>query len=102
MAREKSILAAIIRELKARKAWYVKYHGGKWGRVGVPDLLVGYRGRFIAIEVKQPGEKPTRAQAFELSRLEKVEAIAVVATSRQQVVDVLDRVEREALRSMTR
>lgn len=93
MPLEKAIVEAIIRELKARGAWYVKYHGHRAGRNGVPDILCCYRGLFIAIEVKQPGETQTKLQLLEQSKIEAAGGISVVATSRQEAAELLDQVD---------
>lgn len=90
MPLEKSIVKAIIQLLKARGAWYVKYHGHRAGRAGVPDILACFRGRFIAIEVKQPTGRTTKLQDMELAALERAGAVTVIATSKEQVEEVLD------------
>lgn len=41
--------------LRERGAYVVKNWGSPLSRAGVPDLLVGFRGRFIAFELKAPG-----------------------------------------------
>lgn len=96
MAREKWIVETIIRELKARGAWWVKYHGHAGGRSGVPDLLVSYRGFFLAIEVKKPGEKQTRLQKLEQERIIASGGMSIVATSRAEVSEYLDSIDAKA------
>lgn len=41
------------------ECWHVAYHTMGYGKRGVPDRLVCYRGRFIALEIKAPGGKAT-------------------------------------------
>jgi hypothetical protein len=93
MPLESTIVEAIIRELKARKAWYVKYHGHRAGRAGVPDILCCYRGLFIAFEVKQPGKKQTRLQVLEEEKIREAGGISVVVTSRAEATAKLDEVD---------
>lgn len=93
MARESGIVEAIIRELKARGAWWVKYHGHRAGKAGVPDILACYRGLFLAIEVKQPGGKQTRLQELEQQKIQAAGGISIVATSRQEAAEELDRID---------
>ena len=54
-------------------------------RVGVPDFLVCYNSRFIGIEVKRPGKKPTTEQRGELAWIHSAGGIDAVVTSRAEV-----------------
>ena len=63
---EKDIVKAIRKELESRGAFTMKTHGSPMS-AGYPDILVCYRGRFVAIEVKRPTTRHTvtaRQQAF--------------------------------------
>jgi len=42
--------------------YWRKIHGGPFQRRGIPDILGCYRGRFVGIEVKEKGNKPTMLQ----------------------------------------
>jgi len=57
---------------------------------GCPDIL-GYLkgGRFLAIEVKRPGGKPSRLQEQFLDRARAAGALAAVVDDPQQLVDLL-------------
>ena len=63
MPREKVIQRDIILHLRSKGAWVFNVHGSPYQQVGVPDLLVGYQGRFYALEVKRPGGRLSPAQA---------------------------------------
>ena len=54
-------------------------------RVGVPDFLVCYNSRFIGIEVKRPGKKPTHEQRAELAWIHSAGGNVAVVTSRGEV-----------------
>lgn len=54
-------------------------------RVGCPDFLVCYNSRFIGIEVKRPGKKPTQEQRAELAWIHSAGGIDAVVTSRAEV-----------------
>ena len=75
--------------LEGRGAFVVKIHGGDnpFQEVGIPDLLVCYRGYFIGLEVKQPGEDPTQVQLAVGRRIES-------ALGRFAIVSSVDDVER--------
>ena len=56
---------------------------------GSSDLIGIYNGRFVAFEVKQPGEKPSAAQSAFIAMVQKNGGIAGVLTSPDQVADFL-------------
>jgi pantoate kinase len=49
-----------------------------YGASGVPDILVCHLGKFIAIECKANGNKPTALQAQHMKRINEGGGIAVV------------------------
>ena len=55
MPRESLLQRQIIKHLRGMGAWVFNVHGSPYQQVGVQDLLVGYKGRFYAMEVKRPG-----------------------------------------------
>lgn len=69
--------------------WFLKVHGSRFQRAGVPDFLVCYNGHFHAIELKLPGEQPTPIQVLELRDIARAHGTAGVATSWRQVCDIL-------------
>lgn len=78
-----------------REQWHgevVKTHGGPAAVAGTPDLLICLGGRFVAIELKQPGNKPTPRQLNKLRHYEAAGAIAGWATTMEQVDALLIRV----------
>lgn len=56
-------------------------------RSGDPDLIVCFKGLYIGIEVKRPGQKPTELQAEKLLTVYNAGGIAFYA---QCVTDVID------------
>ncbi len=75
----------------------------RWGRKervirfahvdGISDIIGVYRGRFLAIEVKRKGNKPTDDQRAFLERVDKEGGIAIVAYSVDDVVNALKEVD---------
>lgn len=91
MPLEASIVKSITAAAQKRGAWVLKTQGdGK--RSGTPDLLLCWRGRFIAFEVKQPGKTATRQQAANLNRLRRAGAVAAVVTSASDAMAVFDKI----------
>ncbi len=92
---EAAIVKTIQKTLTDRGAWHFKTHGGGLTRSGIPDIAASYKGRFLALEVKQPGNYPTRLQKHELDRAHRAGAIAAVVRSRDDVDHLLNQIDRE-------
>lgn len=67
MTTEAALQRSIIVALEAAGCYVVNVVVA--GRKGTPDLLVCHEGRFIALEVKRLGQKPTAIQRVELARV---------------------------------
>lgn len=48
--------------LKEFGIWYFMPSAGKFGKAGVPDFVCCVNGKFLGIETKTLGEKPTELQ----------------------------------------
>jgi hypothetical protein len=68
-ARESALVARITAYLRTVPGCYVRKLHGSAFQVGLPDLVGCYRGRFVAIECKKKGGKPTVVQVEELRRI---------------------------------
>lgn len=55
--------------LRSLNAYYAMPIGTGFGSAGVPDFLVCVRGRFIGIEAKANGNKPTALQLKNLDQI---------------------------------
>lgn len=80
---EKTIVAAILRALRARGVWAVKIHGGPYQAAGIPDIIAvaPETGRFLGIEVKRPGGRLTELQGATLRRIKEAGGVVGVAYS---------------------
>ena len=91
---EKDIVAAIMRHLKSVPmcfAW--KEHGGMYGTAGLPDIICCSCGRFLAFEVKVPGNKLTKLQETMITKIEAAKGKACKVTSVEEVKVILDSLE---------
>lgn len=86
--KEQNIQSKIIKYLQARGAYVINVMVAS--RSGVPDVLACYRGRFIAFEVKRPGQKPSALQRENIAMINQAEGMAAVVTSIAEVKAVLD------------
>ena len=102
---ERTIVKKIMDHLKASGGYCVKFHGNCYTQAGTPDILACLDGRFLALEVKRPGGKPTPLQAAQLRRWQEAGALAAVVCSVADVVELLSDSptdEQKALRSNPR
>ena len=52
---------------------------------GNPDIICCLNGKFVAIEVKQPGKRPTQLQQLKMARIRECGGTAFVACSVDEV-----------------
>lgn len=90
--REKSIENKIKTYLRSKGAYCVKYHGNQFSQVGVPDLLVCYKGRFIGIEIKNETGKTSPLQDVNIHNIKRAGGISFVARSVEDVSFVIDHI----------
>ena len=71
MKSEKTFENKVKLYLKQKGAYFIKTHGDRFSKVGVPDLIVCYKGLFIGIELKASNGKPSELQLYNLREIEK-------------------------------
>jgi pantoate kinase len=67
---EAKVKAKIKEVLKMERVYYAMPIGTGWGNSGVPDFLCCVNGRFLGIEAKANGNKPTELQKKNLMDIE--------------------------------
>jgi hypothetical protein len=75
---EKLVKTKVVAQLKALGAYYFYPVTGGYGASGVPDVVGCYKGRFIGIECKANGNKPTALQQLNLDKIAAQGGIALV------------------------
>lgn len=93
MAKESEIRAKIVKAIKNRGARPVKYYGCVYSEAGVSDLLVCYRGLFLVIETKVPGEQPTAKQDAFIDSVHQSEGWGGPASSVEEALEYLDEID---------
>lgn len=78
-------IVAALREIGA----VVWSQTGAIGGAGRPDLVVCYRGRFIALEIKTPAGRPTPAQLAALDAVRRAGGTAAIVRSAAEAVDTV-------------
>lgn len=91
--RESTIVKHIQDWAKAQPdVWIVKLHGEPFQVNGLPDLLLCYRGHFIGLEVKVPGDESEPIQAWTAGEIRFAGGTAECVHSLEEAVAVLNRV----------
>ena len=71
MSNEKVFENKIKAFLKSKGAYFIKNHGDRFSRVGVPDIIACVNGHFVAVEVKAENGKPSELQLYHLDEIRK-------------------------------
>ena len=75
---ESKVKAKCVDIIKTYGAYYFFPAQNGYGRAGVPDIIVCYRGRFLGIECKAGFNKPTLLQEKEMAAIHKAGGTAMV------------------------
>lgn len=75
--------------------WFCVPNAGGYGVAGIPDILVCYRGFFLAIEVKAPGKLKgtTPLQQTQLRAINNAMGFALVADDVRMVRDAIKNID---------
>ena len=83
-----------VKVLKWLKAEYPKgffYKTSDKFTAGIPDIICGIRGRFVAIELKAPGGKATKLQLYAMKKIAAAGGLVMICNSLEDVQDTLRR-----------
>jgi len=87
---EARIGTKIRKFLEENGVFIFKVHGGPQMMSGLPDLIACVEGRFVGIEVKQPGQGPSPRQKFVHSMIMRAGGEVIVATSVDDVMHLVN------------
>jgi len=88
----------LVKSIKAylgikQGVFFWKTHGGIYGTAGMPDLVVCYKGRFVALECKVRGNKPTVLQHITLGKIRKAGGIAECVWTLEDAKRIIEGIE---------
>ena len=94
---ERDIVAAIKRYLASLggDVFFWKEHGGPYSANGIPDIICCCKGRFLALEVKQPGGRVTALQQRAMDKINRAGGVARRVESVADVRMIISRVDEE-------
>lgn len=78
MTPEAKVKSKVRKVLAQIGAYYAMPIGTGYGNAGVPDFLVCYKGKFVGIECKAQGNKPTALQLKNLHDIEVAGGMSMV------------------------
>ena len=85
---ETKIMREIMEYLNTRRIYHVRINADV-NTVGVPDILVCYKGRFIGLEVKTERGRPSGVQKATAEAIKECGGVCVFPTNVREVEDVL-------------
>ena len=89
--KEQDIQTSIMNYIKSIGGLPIKQNQiGIYAQKGVPDILACVKGKFVAIEVKRPKQKPTPIQYAWLEAIKKAGGVAFWADNLEDVKKELD------------
>ena len=97
MTPEGKVKKKVKEYLQSIGAWYYMPVSNGMGRVGCPDILVCYKGMFMAFETKAPGKikNVTANQQREIDEIQRANGLAYVVDDVEQVKSLLYTYERK-------
>lgn len=96
---ERKVKKKVVELLKSRGAYYAMPVASGFGNAGVPDILCCYKGRFIGIECKANGGRPTALQLSNLKQIKDSGGVAVIideeSLKQRTLETILERIDHE-------
>ena len=78
MTPEAKVKKKVKQILDKHGAYYFMPIGGPYAVQGVPDIICCIKGRFVGIECKANGNKPTALQEREITKIREAWGVALV------------------------
>ena len=90
IAGEKNFENKIKSYLKSIGAYFIKTHGDRFSKVGTPDIIACVNGKFVALELKGKGGKPSELQLYHLECIRLAGGYGVVSAPKEEVKRIKD------------
>jgi hypothetical protein len=91
---EKIIQRKILEYLRKtlNEGFWFKFPQGAFSMIGISDILGCFYGHFVALEVKRPGEKPTKLQSWFQTVIRNCGGTAEIVCSVKDTMEVIQNV----------
>ena len=93
MTPEGELKKAIKTLLDEQGAFWSMIPGGAYAKIGDPDMVVCYKGRYIAIEAKTPVGRQSNWQKLRQEQITAAGGLYILARSVEDVKEVLEKIE---------
>lgn len=90
---ETAFQLAAVKRIRGEHGGHARKVHGNAATIGEPDIDACLRGRAVKLELKQPGEKPTKLQYVKLRAWQAAGALAGWATTMVEVDELLSHVD---------
>lgn len=90
---EKHVENSIRILVQERGGWVIKIFANEMQGVGYPDLLLCYKGYFLAFETKAPNGKTAKIQQSTLQKIRNALGVAISVRSLNRAREVLDYID---------
>lgn len=90
---ESRLSRSFMQLMRSRGAYVWKNHGSEFMPAGLPDIVGVYRGHFIAVETKMPGNTPSPVQQICHRRIEQSGGRVIVASHIDEVFQMLNQID---------
>lgn len=89
---EGKVKDAIRKVLKEYNIWYFMPSANGFGKVGIPDFICCWKGKFLAIEAKAKGkrEETTANQKLRIEEIQVADGLAIVVDDIQQLKEFIN------------
>lgn len=78
MAAEKTFETKVKKFLDEQGCYWIKTHGDRFSKKGVPDLIICCNGFFIGCELKAENGKPSELQKHHVELIQKAGGISLI------------------------
>lgn len=93
MTPEGALKKAIKEYLNSVGAFWSMIPGGAYAKIGDPDMVVCYKGRYVAIEAKTPTGKQSNWQQLRQREIERSGGIYILARKVDDVKSVIESID---------
>lgn len=87
---ESSLQQQVLKWLKRKKIYYINIHGGGWGAKGAPDVIVCYKGKFVAFELKVGKNDMQDDQKIHMNRIIKSGGLHFVPRTFKEFLKIME------------
>lgn len=91
-ALEKRLDAQIVKYVRSKGGWAQKIHGNEFV-MGVPDIIICYRGQFLAFESKAAEGRLRALQTVHIREINAAGGTAISVRTMQRVRETLEEID---------